>query len=523
MKRLSLLTGLAVVVACQDTPTEPVTPPTAMAPPVEAIDCSLQNNNTVKKLTDCVTLEGVQAHLAALQAIADANGGSRVSGTPGYDASVDYVAGVLEEAGYDVTLHPVEYSAFIRVGPSTLAQVAPFPVSYVEGVDFRIFTQSDPGDVTAPVSAVDLQLGLGNASTSGCEPADFAGFPPGHIALMQRGTCTFQLKAENAAAAGATGAIIFNQGNEPGRFGLIGGQVGDAYAGGIPVTEATYPLGEEWASTPGLVMRLHANVFRGDVTAHSVLAETRDGADDNVVMAGAGLDSAEGTPGINDNGSGVAALLEVARQMALVKPRNKVRFAFWAARQAGLIGSDEYVFGLPDEERAAIALYLNFDMIGSPNFAYFVYDGDGSEFGLAGPAGSGAIESFFEGFYEDRGLPYEETTIAFRSDYAAFFDVGIPFGGLFTGAEGVKTPEQAALFGGVAGEQFDPCWGLACDTYDNVNQGALDVNADAVAASVLQYAMSTEAVNGRRGKGNFGAPGGPPAGAGPFRTSAPVR
>ncbi|HSM07200.1 MAG TPA: M28 family peptidase [Longimicrobiales bacterium] len=324
---------------------------------------------------------------------------------------------------------------------------------------------------------------------------------------------------------GASGAIIINQGNTEERRGLINGTLTRDYAGGIPVVEATTSLGEEWALSliPGLVMRLHANVFRGDVTAHSVLAESRDGADDNVVMAGAGLDSVDDGPGINDNGSGVAALLEVARQMAHVKPRNKVRFAFWAARQAGLIGSDEYVFGLPDEERAAIALYLNFDMIGSPNFAYFVYDGDGSAFGLAGPAGSGAIESFFQGFYEDRGLPYEETTIAFRSDYAAFFDVGIPFGGLFTGAEGVKTPAQAALFGGVAGLPFDPCWGLACDTFANVSLEALDVNSDAVAAAVLHHAMTTEAVNGQRGKGNFGSAGGPPAGAGPFRTSAPVR
>ena len=130
----------------------------------------------------------------------------------------------------------------------------------------------------------------------------------------------------------------------------------------------------------------------------------------------------------------------------------------------------------------------------------------------------------FETFYTDRGLPFEPTQISFRSDYAAFFDVGIPFGGLFTGAEALKTDAQAALYGGVAGEQFDPCYHLACDTYDNVSLEALDVNSDAVASAVLQFAMSTEAVNGRRGRGNFGTrpdvPPGPPSFVPPGKPSS---
>jgi len=163
-------------------------------------------------------------------------------------------------------------------------------------------------------------------------------------------------------------------------------------------------------------------------------------------------------------------------------------------------------------------------MIASPNFAYFVYDGDGSEFGLAGPEGSEAIEELFEQYYVVRGIPYEATEISFRSDYAVFFDLGIPFGGLFTGGEVLKTPEQAALYGGIAGEPFDQCYHLACDTFDNVSLEALDVNSDAVATAVLEFAMSTEAVNGRRGKGNFGPNRmGPPSDVGPRRTGAAVR
>jgi Zn-dependent M28 family amino/carboxypeptidase len=192
--------------------------------------------------------------------------------------------------------------------------------------------------------------------------------------------------------------------------------------------------------------------------------------------------------------------------MAKVKPRNKVRFAWWGAEESGLIGSDFYVFGLPDEELDNIALYLNFDMIGSPNFVRFIYDGDGSAFGLEGPPGSAAIEALFENFYGARGLASEPTEISFRSDYAAFFDSGIPFGGLFTGAEGIKTPEQAAEYGGTAGDQYDPCYHLACDTFDNISLEVLDLNSDAVAFATLQYAMNTESVNGEKGKGNFKHP-----------------
>ena len=465
--------------------------------------CENRVNNTFKKLLECVTVDGVRAHQAALQDIADANGGIRTSGTNGYDESAFYVAGRLEDAGYDVTLQPFDFEAFIQLGPSTLEQVAPGSVTYVEDTDYNLMSQTDPGDVTGAVTAVDLDLGLGNSSTSGCEAGDFAGFPAGHIALIQRGACSFQLKGENAAAAGAVGAIIFNQGNDAGRFGLINGTLSANYAGGIPVFFATYDRGVEWAGTSGLELHMIADVFRGTATTFNVLAETPDGDPNNVVMVGAHLDSVNQGPGIQDNGSGSAAILEVALQMQKVKPRNKVRFAWWGAEESGLIGSDFYVFGLSDEERENIALYLNFDMIGSPNYVRFIYDGDGSAFGLQGPPGSEVIEAFFEDFYADRGLASEPTEISFRSDYAAFFDSGIPFGGLFTGAEGIKTPDQVAVYGGTAGDQYDPCYHLACDTFDNISLEVLDLNADAVAASTLQYAMNTQAVNGVKGKGNF--------------------
>jgi Zn-dependent M28 family amino/carboxypeptidase len=459
--------------------------------------CEKRNNNTAAKLLECVTLEGVREHQAALQAIADDNGGNRFSGFPGYDASVDYVVQRLEAAGYDPEVQVFEYMAFRPLGPSVLQQTAPAQVTYVEGEDFDIIDQSDPGDVTAPVTAVDLQLGLGNTSTSGCEAADFTGFPGGNIALLQRGACTFELKAENAAAAGAVGIVIFNQGEtaDAERQGIPAVTLTANNTSGIPVLGTTYALGEELAGIEGLEMRVFANSERVLRPTANVLAETSHGDDSNVVMVGAHLDSVSAGPGINDNGSGSAAILEVAEQMQKVKPTNTVRFAWWAAEESGLVGSDHYVFGLTDEERANIALYLNFDMVGSPNFVRFIYDGDGSAFDLPGPEGSAAIEALFEDFYADRGLASEPTEIDFRSDYSAFFESDIPFGGLFTGAEGRKTAEQQAIYGGTVGEQYDPCYHEACDTFDNNNNEVLDLNADAIAFATLTYAMDTSSVN----------------------------
>jgi Zn-dependent M28 family amino/carboxypeptidase len=412
----------------------------------------------------------------------------------------------MDDAGYDVTVQTFMFETFIRLGPSLLEQVAPGSVTYLENVDYQLMSGTDPGEVTAAVTAVDLDLGLGNTSTSGCEAADFAGFPIGDIALIQRGACTFRLKAENAADAGAVGAIVFNQGDAPGRFDVVATTLSAAYTGGIPALFASYDNGVEWSETPGLVLDMIVDVFGGTATTFNVFAETPGGDPDNVIMVGAHLDSVNAVPGIQDNGSGSAAILEVAEQMARVRPRNKVRFAWWGAEESGLIGSNHYVTGLSDEERDQIALYLNFDMIGSPNFVRFIYDGDGSAFGLVAPPGSAAIEKFFEDFYGARGLASEPTQISFRSDYAAFFFSGIPFGGLFTGASGIKSDAQAAIYGGSAGKQYDPCYHLACDTFDNINLKVLELNADAAAASTLQYSMNTRSVNDVRGKGNFKPP-----------------
>jgi aminopeptidase Y len=454
--------------------------------------CDNRVNNTWQKLLECVTLEGVREHQAAFQSIADDNGGTRASGSEGYDDSADYVVERMEAAGYNVSVQEFQFQTFISLSPSVLEQVAPPP-----GGPNTIMEYSGSGDVTADVTALPAPPA---DATPGCEPADFAGFPAGNIALIRRGACTFALKATNAYNAGAAGAVIYN--NIP---GPLNGTLGNGFTLDFPVTAVIQSVGQGLAGTAGLRLHLRTETFRGIATTTNVFAETPAGDSDNVVMVGAHLDSVDDGPGVNDNGSGSAALLEIAEQMAKVKPRYQVRFAWWGAEEASLVGSTYYVNSLSDDELESIALYLNFDMVGSPNHVFFIYDGDDSDAVGAGPGpdGSAHIEEAFEAYFDAVGLPFKGTDFSGRSDYGPFIANGIPAGGLFTGAEGIKTAEEAALWGGTAGQAYDPCYHQACDTYDNVNLSALDANSDAVAFATLQFAMNQEGISGEHGKGNF--------------------
>jgi Zn-dependent M28 family amino/carboxypeptidase len=496
--------------------------PAAVAAPAEA--CDRRTNNTYQKLLECVTLEGVREHQAQFQKIADANDdpfypGTRAAGTEGYAESVDYVAGLLRDAGYQVTLDEFEFQF---VFPAVLEQLTPLPAATYET---GAFTGSAAGDVTGNVIPVDINLTGDRASTSGCEDADFAGLDfsgTSDIALIQRGTCTFAEKTVNAQEAGAEAVVIFNQGNTPDREALIVGTLVPSPAPiTIPVVGASFANGVALAR-PGSTahVRVVPSETRTDV---NVIAELPGKNADNVVMAGAHLDSVTAGPGINDNGSGSAALLETALMMAKVKPENTVRFAWWGDEEGGLIGSTAYVEGLSQAERDRIALYLNYDMVGSPNYIFMVYDADQSTFEapVPIPPGSTAIEDLYESYYTLIGEPYDDTAFNARSDYQAFIEAGIPAGGLFTGAEVPKTEEQAAIWGGTAGEQFDPCYHEACDTLENVNLHALEVNSDLIAFAQLTFAYSTEAVNGVPGKKVPGPPVNLPPPAGPEGTFPP--
>lgn len=465
----------------------------AAIPLTAATSCETQVNDTQGKLLACVTVEGVREHQAAFQAIADANGGTRYGASPGYLASVDYVVEKMTAAGYDVTLNGFPFS---YLPPAVLQQTAPIVATYSSGS----YEGSAAGSVSASITPVDLNLVPPyDPVTSGCESEDFAGFPAGHIALIQRGTCFFADKVANAEAAGASAVIIFNQGNSPDREGLFIGTI-LPYVTSIPVVGASFADGQALAQ-PGSQATIIVEPAQM-VTLYNVIAESTTGDPKNVVMSGAHLDSVVAGPGINDNGSGSAAMLEVAEQMALVQPKNKLRFAWWGAEEEGLLGSTAYVNGLTREQSSHIALYLNFDMVGSPNHVFFIYDGDNSD-GIGagpGPKGSDKIEKRFERYFNSVGQPFMGTDFDGRSDYFAFVKVGIPSGGLFTGAEGIKTPEQAALWGGTAGLPLDPCYHQTCDDYDNVSLTALDINSDAMAYTILFYSKDVSELKMKHGR-----------------------
>jgi len=214
---------------------------------------------------------------------------------------------------------------------------------------------------------------------------------------------------------------------------------------------------------------------RNPVDAFNILADTGSGSG-SVLVLGAHLDSVEEGPGLNDNGSGVAAVLEVALRLAEegAVPRERIRFAFWGGEEDGMRGSEYYVEQLSRAEAAAHVAYLNVDVVGSPNAVAFVYDGDGSDSEEAGPEGSGAVEQVLLDILRAQGVQALPFGFIEDSDYDAFVKGGIPAGGLFTGDGGTKSEAEARTFGGQAGEQYDQCYHQACDTIGNVDMAVLE-------------------------------------------------
>jgi Zn-dependent M28 family amino/carboxypeptidase len=433
-------------------------------------------------LSESITAEAVAAHLEALDALAKANGGNRAAGTAGYEASAAYVEAQLEGLGYVVTRWPFVFERYALLSPPTLALASDPPTIYVNDQDYGVPQWAPAGSVSAALEAVDLELGLGNHSTSGCEAEDFSSFTAGNIALLQRGSCTFAVKVAQAEAAGAVAVVMFNQGDTANRMGLFGGSLGAQNQLGIPVVFTTYALGTEFAEAAALdAVILELSVDAGVIATETfnVLAETPTGDPDQVVMLGAHLDSVPAGPGVNDNGSGTATVLELARQFAACTPHNKVRFAWWGAEEWGLHGSRLWVESLDDQALAQLAMYLNFDMVASPNYVRFVHSGQGAA------AGSTLIHDAFLEWFDAHELPTSPAPFTGNSDYQPFVNAGVRAGGLATGAGGGKSQSQAETFGGVAGEPYDLCYHQACDDVANFNLEVLGHNTQA-AAHVLE-------------------------------------
>jgi Zn-dependent M28 family amino/carboxypeptidase len=429
----------------------------------------------------------MEKHLAALQRIADENGGNRAAGTSGYRASVDYAARVLEKAGYDVTRQSFEIASYRLTERPVVALVRPEKRRLRERKDYLVVNFSGSVSVQSPIVAAGGTRvpppADGKGLKSGCSPDDFPAATRGAIALVQRGGCNFTEKFENAEAAGAVAMLIFNSGL-PGEKDVL--TITAENDNTLPIAFLSYKAGRDLfrsAEVRRTVVRLD---IRGKVSTKptwNLLADSSGGDPDKTLVVGGHLDSVPDGPGINDNGSGTALVLVAAERMAerWEKPRNRVRFALWGAEEMGLLGSNHYVATLPKRERKRIFAYLNFDMVASPNFVRFV---DATR----GNAASQAVGEHFHAAFKRKGLPSGHTDSGGRTDTFAFIEAGIPAAGLFSGAEGEKTRSQQKRYGGRAGEPYDACYHQPCDTIDNISRRALREFSDAAFEVIREMA-----------------------------------
>ncbi len=457
---------------------------------------SSDNANTLKpvsapdfaaSLRGRVTTDAMMAHLTKLSDIAKANNNTRAVGTPGYEASVDYVAGKLRDKGFDVQTPQFEARVFhAEPGAVTVAD------KKFESRALEFSLATPPVGVTGPLVAVPV------SESPGCNGADYDNLPiNGAVVLVDRGTCPFSQKEKAAAERGAVAMVVADNAIEE----KMGGTLGEATDVKIPVVSVTKSDGALLRTMQGpATVQLSAETK--NISARNVVAQTKTGSSSDVVMAGAHLDSVPEGPGINDNGSGVAAVLETALQLGSSPGiHNAVRFGFWGAEELGLIGSRKYVESLDLNALKDIALYMNFDMLASPNPGYFTYDGDQSlpldqRGSPVVPEGSAGIERSFAAYLNSAGKTPQDTSFDGRSDYDGFTVAGIPAGGLFSGAEVKETPEEAKLWGGAADQPFDPNYHKDTDTLDHIDRTALGINGGGVAYVTGLYAQDLSGRNG---------------------------
>ncbi len=443
-----------------------------------------------EQIGQSIGVEAMVGHLTRLQEIADQHGGNRAMGTPGYQGSVDYVVNTLRDKGFETDTQEFEVRLPFAEEPDVTVggtEVTAKPLSFTVG--------TGPDGVSGPLVAAPVD------ETPGCADADYEGLPvSGAVVLVDRGSCQFGDKQTIAAKRGAVALIVADNVDRP--VEEFGGTLGSTTDVKIPVVSVSKAEGARLRANPArAVIKLKAGV-NVDKTSN-VIAQTTTGSTENVVMVGAHLDSVPEGPGINDNGSGVAAVLETALQMGPSPDvENAVRFAFWGAEELGLLGSSDYVGRLDAEELKDIALYLNYDMIGSPNPGYFTYDGNQSAPPSADgrvprvPEGSAGIERMLAAYLDAAGKPARDTSFDGRSDYDAFTAAGIPSGGLFSGAEENMTVEQAELWGGKADQPFDPNYHKKTDTLDQIDRTALEILGRGVGHSVALYAQDISGRNG---------------------------
>jgi hypothetical protein len=488
--------------------------------------CATQVNDTAAKLLPCLKKADLYAHMQALENIAKANPGpdghpSRNSGEPGYWGSVQYVANVMKQAGYDVTIQPYTFLYYAYKGIPTMSQVSPKPTSWVLNTDWSAGQSTGKTTATVqPVGGIVMPPTPEPSSASGCTSADFAGFVPGNIALIQRGTCNFGVKIQNAQAAKASGVIIFNEGNtnHPERIGLQGISISDAagntFVPNIPVGSVTFAIGKELyddakagkAAVASLNIDAIVDPNRLD---WNVIADSKGGDKNHVVVVDAHLDAIYGE-GMLDNGSGSVTILDIAQQMKNVNPTNKLRFIWFGGEELGLFGSQYYVDNLSSSELSHIGYDLDADVTATPNYTIGVLDPAAKDLFSAS-----STTTFPNRVYKaslvarDAGVEYfnsigknHEFFSPVGTDAISFNNVGIPASGVLTGQDCCKTQEEVNLFGGHTGifEGIEPggcvdnpfIW---CDNLSNNDFDVMTFMTKGFANMVLRMAFDTKVMS----------------------------
>ncbi|USP72803.1 uncharacterized protein yc1106_00077 [Curvularia clavata] len=429
-----------------------------------------------------ISRDNLLAGSQKLQSLAYAtNEKNRMVSRPGHVATIDWIKQKLEALDYyHVLLQPfwviVEFSSAVNafaIGGKELSKSS-----------YSLFQYSPGGKVAAPLMIVE----------GGCNKTDYPADLAGKIAIISRGTCDFGTKSAFAGSVGAAGLILYN-------IDETGPVQGTLLAPPRPEGPYVPTLNViRNVSTPivaalkrGENITASFDIFADirNITTNNVIATTKSGDQNNKLVLGAHTDSVAAGPGINDDGSGINALLEVARALSKYSIKNAVTFGFWSAEEIDdRPGSSHFVKTLSAADNAKIRAYLNFDMIASPNYVNAIYDGDGKVFGTPGPTGSAELQNFYQNYFKAAGKNFTATAFDGRSDYQPFLDADIPCGGTFTGAEQNKTAEEVVMFGGKAGVPYDSCYHQACDTVDNLNMDAFMLHTKGIAEAVATFATS---------------------------------
>ena len=398
--------------------------------------------------------------------------GPRVAGGSAEEAAADYIAAQMESYSLDVAIQEFQIDYFEELSPPVLQQVSPIPTTYAAEVDFTTMTYSGSGDATALVQAVDLLMGSPppGGSTSGCEAADFAGFIAGSIALIQRGTCTFAEKAQNAEAAGAAGVIIFNEGNTPDRTGLLFGTLGGPGII-IPVVGSTFALGEELYNLTlagPVIVHLKVDAISEVRTSRNVIGTlTGLQPDQGIVYIGGHYDSVSGSPGANDDASGVAAVLEAARVLSTKGHSTKatLKFIAFGAEETGLNGSFNYVSANLDEVSTKGIGMVNLDMIAVGDILQI----GNIDYGLPGTGGN-QLRDYAEQEATAMGMAWEQFKAGENSDHTYFEQAGVP----------------AAFIT----QRPDPYYHTPQDSLDKIQVGTLEANGELATAVLYDWAKN---------------------------------